>query len=104
MHREILGAEKGQEVDHINRHKLDNRKANLRFVTSSQNKMNTGLQKNNTSGYRGVCWYSPQSKWCVRVAMNGHRYFLGYYKDKDEAIEVARKFYQENYGEYSPWL
>lgn len=56
MHRQIMDYPKGS-VDHINGDKLDNRKSNLRVVDQSVNGHNRkGLNKNNTSGYRGI-WY-----------------------------------------------
>lgn len=41
LHRLIIGAEKGQVVDHINHNTLDNRKYNLRICTQSENKLNS---------------------------------------------------------------
>jgi hypothetical protein len=40
LHILIMGRKKGLEIDHINRDKLDNRKANLRFVTHGENMLN----------------------------------------------------------------
>lgn len=40
MHRLIMGQPKGMEVDHINHDTLDNRKENLRVVTTAQNQRN----------------------------------------------------------------
>jgi len=40
MHRIIMCAGRGEEVDHINRDGLDNRRANLRIVTHSENLKN----------------------------------------------------------------
>ena len=54
MHREIMNAQPGQFVDHIDRNRLNNTRANLRFVTQQQNLMNRRLGRNNTSGYKGV--------------------------------------------------
>src|SRR5947207_11359132 len=52
MHRFIMDAQKGQIVDHTNQHKIDNRCANLCFVTRGQNAQNVPL-KFGTSVYRG---------------------------------------------------
>src|SRR2546430_16319669 len=52
MHRVIIP--EGEEVDHINHDKLDNRKSNLRPCTHKQNLRSRGLNKNNKSGYKGV--------------------------------------------------
>lgn len=41
LHRLLVGAKKGQVVDHINHNTLDNRKDNLRICTQSDNKLNS---------------------------------------------------------------
>jgi hypothetical protein len=40
MHRLILAPGPGYEVDHLNRNKLDNRRANLRLLTHAENTQN----------------------------------------------------------------
>lgn len=56
MHRLIAGAPKGKQVDHVNHNKLDNRRANLRLASSSENMMNraSNLRPGFSSKYRGV--------------------------------------------------
>jgi hypothetical protein len=54
LHREIMGATKGQLVDHKNGDGLDNRRENLRFATRLENSQNRRMSKNNTSGFKGV--------------------------------------------------
>jgi hypothetical protein len=54
MHRQIMGAKEGQEIDHINGNGLDNRRENLRIVTRSQNLANRPAFKSSKSGYKGV--------------------------------------------------
>ena len=54
MHRVVMDAPKGMDVDHINGDTLDNRKQNLRLCTRSQNCMNKKLRSDSQSGYKGV--------------------------------------------------
>ena len=56
IHRVIINAPKGMQVDHINGNPLDNRRENLRICTNQQNGMNRGKPKDNTSGYKGVTY------------------------------------------------
>lgn len=78
------------EVDHINRVKDDNRIANLREVTRSENQQNTTLQSNNTSGYRGVSWNRKDKRWTAQIVCNGVRKHLGSFKDVVAAQEAYK--------------
>ena len=85
LHRLIINCPTGHEfeIDHINRDKLDNRKSNLRLTSSSLNKYNSGIFKNNTSGVRGVREVS-KNHWMARI---GYKY-LGTFGTKEEANEA----------------
>src|SRR5688500_6023762 len=54
MHRLVLNAGPNQRVDHRNGNGLDNRKANLRFATHTQNMRNARKRSTGTSQYKGV--------------------------------------------------
>ena len=69
------------EIDHINRKKDDNRIANLRDVTRSQNQQNASLQRNNTSGFRGVSWNKRDKRWFAYIRVNGALKHLGSHRD-----------------------
>ncbi len=43
-----------EEIDHINRDKLDNRKENLRICDRLTNMQNREVNKNSSTGYNGI--------------------------------------------------
>lgn len=89
LHYFIIGrAPDGMEIDHINRNKLDDRRVNLRHVTHRVNMNNIGIPKNNTSGYRGVCWAKDRNKWMARTNRKGHGQFIGYFNTPEEAAKA----------------
>lgn len=90
MHRFINKTPKGLETDHINGNKLDNRRANLRSVTHSQNQIHSRLPKTNTSGFKGIVWDKKNKKWQVQIKLNQKNIYLGRYSDV-ELAKVARK-------------
>ncbi len=92
-----------QEVDHINGNKSDNSIENLREATHSLNNCNKIIQKNNTSGIKGVSWKKDRKKWDVRVAINKKNYRIGYFEDLELATlaaEMAREKYHKEYARH----
>lgn len=76
------------KVDHINGLTLDNRRSNLRVVSNSQNLQNrTGLDANNTTGYRGVWWEADRLKYRGCVELNGRVY----YTPRNDSAEVVAR-------------
>lgn len=103
-HRIVMGVgdfEVNKQVDHINGNTLDNRKQNLRVVTSRQNGLNSSIRSDNTSGVTGVCWDKRRQKWLVRVHENGKEIILGYFDDFDNAVTARKDGEEKYYGEYS---
>lgn len=103
MHRYLLKAPKGQDVDHINGNKLDNRRCNLRLVTRSHNKARGGVTKRNTSGYRGVSWDKRANKWLSIIIVNGKRIHIGLFDDIKAAAMAYNREALYYFGEYSYW-
>src|SRR5690606_9742185 len=101
MHRLIMGAEKGQEVDHIDRNGLNNTRANLRLATSSQNKINQRLRRVNTSGYRGVYWHRRGKKWAAQIWVDKEVRYLGLFVGKEEAAKAYDAAAKQYHGEYA---
>lgn len=91
MHRILDKTPDGFQTDHINRDKLDNRKSNLRTVTNRQNHFNMPLQKNNTSGHKGVYWNKANRKWQAYIKSTEKILYLGCFSDIKDAIRARRK-------------
>ena len=105
MHRLIVDAPAGRQVDHKNRdvpdYGLDNRRSNLRVCTWSQNQANRGLSKSNRSGFRGVSFHKREGKWRAEICVNGVRHSLGVF---DSAIEAAKAWNTaaiKHFGEFA---
>ena len=102
LHRLIMDAEKGAYVDHIGGRdtKRDNRKCNLRIVTHAQNRMNTPLQVNNTSGHVGVYWVKHIQKWHALIGFDKKYINLGYYEKYEDAVKAREEAEEKYQGEY----
>ena len=100
-HRLILAKHLGEwppyQVDHINGVKTDNRIANLRVVTQSENAKNRRLPSNNTSGVMGVGFRPDQNAWSAHISQDGKRVHLGSFKTMQEAV-FARKAAEADIG------
>lgn len=99
MHRLILKAKKGQIIDHINGNALDNRRKNLRFVTPSQNRINS--PRKNKFGFKGIATHPEHSKYLVRIQINGKRHYLGTYKTPKQAAKAYDKAAKRLHGEFA---
>jgi hypothetical protein len=101
LSRVIMNAPKGKQVDHINHDTLDNRKCNLRVCTREQNNANQNISKNNTSGYKGVCWHIRLNKWQAKIGVNMKRITLGSFNTKEEAALAYNKGAKKYFGEFA---
>lgn len=73
------------DIDHINGDSCDNRIANLREATRSQNQCNHSRRATNKSGFKGVSWHKGGRKWKAQIGHKGRWHFLGLYEDPKEA-------------------
>lgn len=97
----LMTGEDIKEIDHIDLNKSNNKWENLRPITRTYNQANKSLQKNNTSGYKGVCWHKENQKWQVRVAVHGVVHLIGYFDDKMEAVKAREDASIRLHGEYA---
>jgi hypothetical protein len=82
LHRLVLDAPKGQNVDHINGDSLDNRKSNLRLIPQINNMQNRyGASCNSKTGIRGVTKIPNRDLYIARVMVNGKFVHKSWHKD-----------------------
>lgn len=86
LHREILKAPLGVEVDHIDGDGLNNLIENLRFCSHAQNIQNSPKKCNNTSGHKGVAFSRAAGRWQAQITVRGRQMYLGLF---DTAIDAA---------------
>ncbi len=104
MHRLIADPERKQVVDHKNGDGLDNRKANLRVCSHSQNMQNKRLYRNNKSGRKGVykvpCSAGNSVRWRSEINVNKRRVRLGTYETLDAASAAYEEASKRLHGEF----
>jgi len=103
LHKLIMDGGDGLMVDHIDRDPCNNRRKNLRYVTRSQNAMNSKCRSDSKSGIRGVSLRGGKTKrWIASIHANGETHYLGSFSSLSDA-KIARKGGEERYfGEYAP--
>lgn len=79
------------QIDHIDGDRANNRLNNLRSVTNLTNHRNMPLKRHNTSGVAGVTWSNRDKRWIAQIGVRGKNVLLGYFKDKDAAIDARKR-------------
>lgn len=100
MIAERMGLSDKLLVDHWNRNKLDNQRQNLRQATKSQNNINQGLRKDNSTGYKGVNFNKRSRKYVSRLQYQGNRICLGYFENAIDAAKAYNFAVIKYFGEF----
>ena len=106
MHQQLLQTPKGMVTDHINGDKLDNRRANLRICTYSQNTANRPADRDNKhSHHKGVSRDKRKKKnpWYAQIRADGQVRWLGSFATEREAAQAYNDAALRVHGEYA-WL
>jgi hypothetical protein len=101
MHRFLVyDVPDGYVVDHINRNRLDNRRENLRIITSLQNSFNRKKPKNSKNTYKGVRKMGG-GKFKAVISKDGKIHEIkGCETEKDAALAYDMMA-EELFGEYA---
>ncbi len=86
------------EVDHINGNPSDNRLANLRSATRSENVSNTRVKDGTETGLKGV--KRARRKYRAQCSVRGVCYHLGVFATPEEAKRARDAFAEKAHGEF----
>ena len=100
LHRQLMSASRGEQVDHINRDTMDNRKANLRLCSASQNQANRSDSRG-TSRYKGVSRCRRTEKWQAHIRVNRKSIALGRFDDEKRAAVAYDEAARTHFGEFA---
>ena len=102
MHRVIMGAKTGEDVDHQDGNGLNNTRRNLRVCSRSQNQANRQKRLlNKTSHFKGVFWNKRHKTWYATCYCLGKQYWLGSFDNEIDAANAYNKKTFELFGEYA---
>lgn len=96
LHRYIMDIhtdKSGRVVDHKNRDKRDNRRANLRIVTQAENLRNLSILSDNSTGFRNI--YRKGKKFCLMSNYQGRVTYFGTYPTIQEALTAKIQLWRD---------
>lgn len=93
----VTGEWPGDQIDHINHDRADNRFSNLRDVTCLDNSRNRSGNFDSNSGVYGVTVCKESGRWMARIKIKNKSVHLGMFERLSDAIS-ARKRAEKNHG------
>lgn len=100
LHRLVIGAGPSDRVDHIDTDGLNNRRANLRLATPSQNAANQRKTRG-TSRYKGVYFLHASRMWLAQITIDGDHVFIGTFHSEEAAARAYNETAKVFFGEFA---
>lgn len=100
MHRFLMNAPTGMDVDHINNNGCDNKRCNMRLATRAENNLNRhkpSRRSKTSSKFNGVSWHKRDKRWYATIS----RQHLGCFKSEIEAAKAYDYAVKKQYGEFA---
>ena len=90
-------------IDHKDGDPFNNHPDNLRDASTQENASNrVNINRNNTSGVKGVCWHKAAGKWWARVMRSRVTAASAFFTDLEEATAWVTAKRLELFGEFAP--
>ena len=96
----VYGQRVTKEIDHINGDPSDNRIANLREASHSENLANQKLRADNKAGFKGVSALADGT-YLAAVQRQGEKVVAGYFRDPKKASVAYLSSAQTVYGDFA---
>lgn len=104
-HRVIWLCETGEappeHIDHVNMARDDNRFANLRPATKSENGFNRRKPKNNSTGFKGVCFDKARGNYLAKICVNYEQINIGRFNSAEAAHAAYAEAAGRLHGDYA---
>lgn len=104
LHRFIMNAPKGLDVDHKDNNGLNCQKFNMRLATRAQNNQNKTRSARATLGFKGVArtyGHFRTKPYRAQIKHNYKLHLLGHYETPEEAARAYDKRAREVFGEFA---
>jgi hypothetical protein len=98
LHRLLLPD--APRIDHCNGNGLDNQRANLRVATGSQNQINRGLDRTNSTGFKGISFHRKTGLWHACLIWQGVKRSGQYHATPEDAARAYDALVRQHAGEY----
>ena len=93
----------GDQIDHVDCDRSNNRYANLREASAVENGRNRGPTAFNACGKKGVDWAKREKRWRVRIKTDSKRICLGYFKTLAAAAAAYETAAIKHHGPFANW-
>jgi len=89
------------QIDHINLDRADNRIANLREATPSQNGSNRKSSPKTSNPLKGANWDKRKKNWVARICIDRRVICLGRFKTAEQAHDAYMQAARKLFGEFA---
>ena len=103
LHRFLMDAPDGMQVDHVDGNGLNNCRSNLRLCTHRENRLNQKHRADSKNRYKGVTFHpdKPFKKWQAIIRIDGKRHSLRYHLTEEEAALAYNRAAVIHHGEFA---
>jgi hypothetical protein len=100
LHRLLVGAAKGQLVDHINGNTWDNRRANLRVCNRSESNSNRRAKRTSNAPFKGIT-LTKSGRWLAQIMKNKTYHRIGLFDSAEDAAAAYDRKAGELHGQFA---